>query len=303
MQQFSICFVSVTLLTAGTLTTDTTLQTLNTEKTLQTLENVTVPVSISTDKNYTFNITKSGNSIIAKVAGETDNGSGDSGSGSTPVTPSKPGGNPSASTTLPERTKSLAETMAGSVSLLNGGVDMTVGQSFDNAAAAVEAEKAESGGGQQGAAAASGFAPFATIGGSNMRAKSGSYVDTYLKYYYTHQGGDRVTISSNVGNPETFDFDSVNSSRLRVGLRFTHALNQRQEVYTGLAYQYEFDGEARATYNGTSTPSPSIKGSSGMLELGFRTKVSSNMDLDLSVNGWAGKQRGVNAQLGMQWKF
>ena len=25
--------------------------------------------------------------------------------------------------------------------------------------------------------------------------------------------------------------------------------------------------------------------------------------LDLSVNGWAGKQRGVNAQMGMQWKF
>ena len=30
------------------------------------------------------------------------------------------------------------------------------------------------------------------------------------------------------------------------------------------------------------------------MELGFRTKVSSNMDLDLNVNGWAGKQRGVN---------
>ena len=40
-----------------------------------------------------------------------------------------------------------------------------------------------------------------------------------------------------------------------------------------------------------------------MMELGFRTKVSSNMDLDLRVNGWAGKQRGVNAQLGMKWKF
>ena len=46
-----------------------------------------------------------------------------------------------------------------------------------------------------------------------------------------------------------------------------------------------------------------IKDSSGMLELGSRTKVSFNMNLDLSVNGWAGKQRGVNAQLGMQWKF
>ncbi len=432
---------TVNLLTAGTLTTDDTLATLNTE---QTLAKATVPASISTDNNYTFNITKSANSIIATVTSKSsssdsggsdsgNSGSGSSGSGGSGSGSSASGGNGSSGSssgsttanTLPERTKSLAETMAGSVSLLNGGVDMTVGQSFDNAAAAVEAEKAESGGGQQGAAAASGFAPFATIGGSNMRAKSGSYVatkgwgidvgfarevknkqgkllfgpmvgygrgnydsyldsgvhgsgktsfwslglmakqmnndglyyegsirggkvksdyysgnfnngktdmnasydtsssffaahlgigkvfdlshanklDTYLKYYYTHQGGDRVTISSNVGNPETFDFDSVNSSRLRVGLRFTHALNQRQEVYTGLAYQYEFDGDARATYNGNSTPSPSIKGSSGMLELGFRTKVSSNMDLDLSVNDWVGKQRGVNAQLGMQWKF
>ncbi len=106
-----------------------------------------------------------------------------------------------------------------------------------------------------------------------------------------------------MGPTQIFDFDSINSSRLRLGLRFTHALNERQEVYTGLAYQYEFDGNARATYNGQSTPSPSIKGSSGMLELGFRTKVSSNMDIDLNVNGWAGKQRGVNAQLGMTWKF
>ena len=63
------------------------------------------------------------------------------------------------------------------------------------------------------------------------------------------------------------------------------------------------DEVASRSFNGQSTPSSSIKGSSGMLELGFRTKVSSNMDLDLSVNDWAGKQRGVNAQLGMQWKF
>lgn len=67
--------------------------------------------------------------------------------------------------------------------------------------------------------------------------------------------------------------------------------------------QYEFDGNARATYNSQSTPSPSIKGNSGMLELGFRTKVSSNMVIDLNVNGWTGKQRGVNALLDMSWKF
>ena len=140
------------------------------------------------------------------------------------------------------------------------------------------------------------------LGKVSQLSKSNT-LDCYAKYFYTRQSGDSVTMHAAGVPDEAYEFDSVSSHRLRLGLRFTHALNQRQDIYAGLAYQYEFDGEARATYNGTSTPSPSIKGSSGMMELGFRTKVSSNMDLDLSVNGWAGKQRGVNAQLGMQWKF
>lgn len=123
-------------------------------------------------------------------------------------------------------------------------------------------------------------------------------LDGYLKYFYTHQGGDTVTI---VGAPMAFD--AVNSHRLRLGGRLTHKLNERDSIYGGLAYQYEFGGEARATYNGTATPAPSVKGGSGMLELGYNVKASDKVTLDFGVTGWAGKQRGITGQIGAQWKF
>ena len=68
--------------------------------------------------------------------------------------------------------------------------------------------------------------------------------------------------------------------------------------------QYEFGGEATAHYNGGSTPSPSVKGSSGMLELGWQVKPGEGpLTLDLGVTGWAGKQRGGSVQLGVTWTF
>lgn len=123
-------------------------------------------------------------------------------------------------------------------------------------------------------------------------------LDGYIKYFYTHQGGDTVTI---VGAPMAFD--AVNSHRVRLGGRLTHKLNDKDSIYGGLAYQYEFGGEARATYNGTATPAPSVKGGSGMLELGYNVKASDKVTLDFGVTGWAGKQRGITGQIGALWKF
>ena len=129
-------------------------------------------------------------------------------------------------------------------------------------------------------------------------------LDCYVKYFYTRQSGDDVTMHATGVPDETYKFDSVTSHRLRLGARLTHKLNEKSSLYGGLAYQYEFDGDARATYNGTSTPSPSVKGGSGMLELGWQVKPgSSPMTLDLGLTGWAGKQRGLTGQIGMMWKF
>ena len=139
--------------------------------------------------------------------------------------------------------------------------------------------------------------------GKVFALKKNDTIDTYLKYFYSHTGSDDVTIHSNL-NEERYHFDSVNSSRLRVGFRYTHPLNEKNKLYAGLAWQYEFDGEARATYNGMSTPAPSLKGSSGMAEIGWQIKPSEKpLTLDLGVTGWAGKQQGVTASLKVNWEF
>ena len=128
-------------------------------------------------------------------------------------------------------------------------------------------------------------------------------LDYYGKYFYSHTGGDSVTIHATAGD-ETMDFSSVNSHRLRVGARVTHKLNENNKIYGGLGYQYEFKGNARATYNGGSTPSPTVKGSSGLLELGWQVKPGKGpMSIDLGVTGWVGKQRGVTANVQANWTF
>lgn len=87
--------------------------------------------------------------------------------------------------------------------------------------------------------------------------------DVYAKLLYTHQNGDSVTLQGE-GNGEVYDFDAVDSTRARVGARVSKAYSERGTGYLGLAYEYEFDGEARVTVKGFSTPAPSIKGSSGL---------------------------------------
>lgn len=129
-------------------------------------------------------------------------------------------------------------------------------------------------------------------------------LDTYIKYFYSRTSGDDVTIHSNL-NEELYHFDSVDSHRLRIGARYYHQLNKRNKLYAGLAYQYEFSGKASATHDGMCTPAPSLKGSSGMAELGWQVKPDKkgNMTADLGVTAWAGKQKGVMGRLKLSWSF
>ena len=74
--------------------------------------------------------------------------------------------------------------------------------------------------------------------------------------------------------------------------------------YAGLAWEYEFEGEARATYQGMSTPSPSLKGSSAMLEIGCRfAPKDSRVSYDVNISGWQGKRKGFTGSIGIHWTF
>lgn len=138
--------------------------------------------------------------------------------------------------------------------------------------------------------------------GKLMDVGHSNTLDVYGKYFYSRTGSDSTYLN---GANEVANFDAVNSHRLRIGTRLTHALNEQNKIYGGLAYQYEFNGDARATYSTSGVaPSPSVKGSSGMIELGWQVKPGkSPMTIDLGVTGWVGKQRGITANVQASWTF
>ena len=78
-------------------------------------------------------------------------------------------------------------------------------------------------------------------------------------------------------------------------------------LWAGLGWQYELGGKVKGTTTSCGydirNPEPSLKGSSGMLELGWKVAAEENFSVDLNVNGWTGKQRGVMGGVNMQWKF
>ena len=391
------------------------------DDTLKTTDSATLakeaflsPNSLTTDNKYELSISKKGeDTIIATVDNVTEQ-SADTGGG----TSGDANGTTSA---VEEIKKSPVETRMGVVTMVNAGADLLAGQGMANAADAAAAERSADGG--VAAARAGGFAPFAAVGLGNLRAKSGSHVDTksiglslgfareienksgkllvgpvveyghgkydsyqdngitadgkssywgigviakqtnhngfyyegslragrtksdygsdsarpgnhvsydssatywaahlgagklfdighdntldvYGKYFYSHTGGDSTTIYIGAAS-EGVDFSAVNSHRLRIGTRLTHALNAKNKIYGGLAWQYEFNGDARAVYSVSGeAPSPSVKGSSGMMELGWQVKPGkSPMTIDLGVTGWVGKLRGIAANVQMNWTF
>ena len=319
---------------------------------------------------------------------------------------------------LSEDSKILAETRAGGMAMLNTGTDFVLSKGMENAVVAADNAEAEAGFAVSTGAVAvqkGGFAPFAAVGGNNMRYNTGSHVDVkgwsvnlgfsrkihytdstlmiaplieygrgnytshldngvrgdgkqqffgigcvvkqenksgiyyeggvrigrmkgdyngsdnsydtesnylalhagmgkkwqvteknafdlYGKFFYTRQGSDSVQLSNGGG---VYDFDTINSYRLRIGTRWTHKIAKAQELYAGLAWDYEFDSEARASYMGLSTPSPTMKGSSGMLELGWRSKATKTnpFSVDLGLTGFTGKQRGLQFNAGFNWEF
>ena len=128
-------------------------------------------------------------------------------------------------------------------------------------------------------------------------------LDYYGKLFYTRQQGDKVT----VGTGATYDFDATTSLRTRLGARYTHQLSDKNAFYAGLAWQHEFDGESNAivatTLGSASAPAPSMKGDTGIMELGWRVNNSDKFELGLGVNGSVGKQKGVGFNLSLNFSF
>ena len=133
----------------------------------------------------------------------------------------------------------------------------------------------------------------AMLGAGKIMKKNNHSMDYYGKVFWTHLGSDSVQMHSDLGTSQ-YDFDSINSYRTRLGFRWTKDVSPTTSYYAGLAWNYEFGGDAQVRFGTFETPTAGVKGSSGLLELGWQSKIDKDHDwgADLHVTGWAGVQRG-----------
>ncbi len=97
----------------------------------------------------------------------------------------------------------------------------------------------------------------------------------------------------------------MNSQRTRLGARVTHAFTEQITGHVGAAWDHEYDGVARATVYGLDTPSPSLKGDTGVFELGVSLKpdFARPLTVALGVQGYMGQREGIGGTLKMGWVF
>lgn len=128
----------------------------------------------------------------------------------------------------------------------------------------------------------------------------GKTLDVYGKFFHTYTEGD----SFNVAGDE-FSFDAIHSDRLRIGARVSANEADKFSAYYGLAYEYEFNGDAKMRAAGLEAPQQSLKGSSYMAEAGVNYKPSpqSPWSLDLNLRGYAGEREGASVSLQANYSF
>ena len=136
--------------------------------------------------------------------------------------------------------------------------------------------------------------------GKIIKLDNGKAWDIYGKYFHTHHEGDSVKIANDV-----FDFDSVDSDKLRIGARFSEKQGEKLTSYYGLAWEYEFSGDAGGTANHYAMYTPSLEGSTVIGEVGFRYTPgkASPWYFDANVRGYAGMQEGISGSLQAVYSF
>lgn len=125
-------------------------------------------------------------------------------------------------------------------------------------------------------------------------------MEAYGRFLWTRQDGDHATVSG-----DHIRFRDMNSSWLQGGARFHYEMTQTIRPYAGAAYEWQCNGTARASTYGQDIAAPTLRGGTGMAELGviFQPVAGKPMFVDLGVKGYAGKREGVSGSLQFRAAF
>lgn len=140
-----------------------------------------------------------------------------------------------------------------------------------------------------------------TIGaGKSVTLSDSTAMDLYARYMFSYTAGSMAK-----GEGAGLRYESVSSHRSVLGARVNHQLSDKVTVYAGAAWMHEYAGDAAVSIDGMKSPSPSLEGSSGMLEVGtiLAPFGSERVLLNLNLSGWTGVQRGISGGAGISVSF
>jgi outer membrane autotransporter protein len=126
-------------------------------------------------------------------------------------------------------------------------------------------------------------------------------IDLYGKIHRTRLKGDSVRLTTG----ESVKFSDIDSTRVRFGGRYTHALDKHLDTYVGLAYEHEFDGKVRAKANGYRIDAPELKGGTGIVEIGvtLTPTPSRPVTVDFGLQGYGGRREGATGSVRVRYEF
>jgi hypothetical protein len=138
-------------------------------------------------------------------------------------------------------------------------------------------------------------------GGKRWTLNEQDNIEAYAQGIWTRQSGESARLSTG----ERLKFDEIDSKRLRIGTRYTHAMSGTLKAYAGIAYEREYGGEAKATTQGHRIDAPTLKGNTGIGEIGITSTPTAGkpLYLDFGIQGYAGKREGVTGSLRVNYFF
>ena len=124
--------------------------------------------------------------------------------------------------------------------------------------------------------------------------------DLYTRFYHTYNDGDEFAVSG-----DKFDVDSITSDRLRIGARYITNKHNKWSTYYGAAWEYEFNGDADVSVNGTLLDTESLQGSNYFAEIGFNYQKdkTSPWAFEGRMRGYTGVREGISGILRATYSF
>jgi len=135
-----------------------------------------------------------------------------------------------------------------------------------------------------------------------QRLRNGAF-DVYSRYSWVTVDGGKVELSTT----EWVNFKALHSHRLTSGGRLTAKKSSALSMFVGAAYEHEFAGISRAVElesgRGNALGGSSIRGGTGVGELGLIMRPREWFQLTTGLEGYAGKRDGGSVYAAAVWQW